>query len=157
MSPRAVVLSTKRAFVRSPSATLIGVITGAMLALWWPQLSEWSSRFYDTIHPVATGEPFDIIQTPDSVTFKLRITRNRACKYGPPPQAFIEFLNGDLTVAEVKRLDGVPPNINYPVGSTYYVGMWQISPVASAVSARMIALYDCGGRMTYSVIADIKL
>jgi hypothetical protein len=157
MSPRVVAQSAGRALVQSPSAVIVGAITGVMLVLWWPQINESAARFYDSLHPVATGEYVVVSRTDEAVTFELRVTRNRECGYGPPPHAFVELPGGDLAAARVERVDGTPPGISYPAGSTYNAGTWRISPVAGAVRARMVARYECGGRLTHSVIADIPL
>lgn len=157
MSPRAIVYTSGRSLRQSPSAVIIGALTGIMLVLWWPQINEWAARTYDALQPVATGRADVVMRSDDAVTYELRITRNRECRYGPPPHAYIELPGGDLVATKVERIDGVPPGISYPAGSTYYAGTWRISPTAGGTRARMVARYDCDGRPSHSIVADIPL
>jgi len=156
MSPRASINTASNTLVKHPSALLIGGIAGTLIALWWPQINELAARLYDAIDPVASGVATVTARTEREVEFTLVVTRDRECLYVKPPYAFVEWPKGDLP-AKAERLDAPADGLSLPAGGTYFMGTWRISPVAGGSRARMVARYDCGGRISHAVIADIPL
>jgi hypothetical protein len=141
-----------------PWSTAIGVCIGVLAALATPAMVGPVRNLYDDLFPVTRMRGELVEREPGAVV--LRITgeklRGNECRllavYG-----YSVLPDDSLADADASRIDA-PAAPRLRNAGSYNLGLWRVAPVAAdATGVRVVAQYDCVGRIVLSVIADTDL
>jgi hypothetical protein len=132
-------------------AMLMGAIIAVPLTLY---ADDWVRALTDRIHPVARARVLHASRVDGELRVSLAVTRLRGeCKvlggyaWGTTPEGYALRINAERT--DGRSAADIPP------GQEVRVGEWRLWPVAGVASVRLYAHYDCEGRLTSVLLAEV--